>query len=163
MVSGVQSNTQSLDAMVAMLKNHKESPKVRMEALKTLSMACRFHRKNQDRLRGLGLVKLLYEYLGADVGRRQNNLVRKWSAHGLFILLINNAVSQVALFDLDDKHPETRNHVDRKLRDLLCEVAELDWSAWRHNDALELMEMMDLKPPQNDASPRGSRASGDGR
>eukprot|EP00736_Rhodelphis_marinus_P003938 Rmarinus@m.28148 len=98
---------------------------IRVHALQALSLLIQNNRQNQSLLADHGLLESLCETL-VD----QDLNVRKWTCVVLFNLLHQNSPLQTTAIN----HP----HLIPRVQALL----QIDWGHWTHNDALELMRML---------------------
>jgi hypothetical protein len=116
------------------LDDDDEITNVKIAIVKALAVLCRMHRESQELMRNNGTIEILVDLLGDE-----NEQLRKWACHALFVALLNNADNQTIVITIPS--------LVSKLNALKNE----DWPVlWESNQALQIMKILGWHDVSND-------------
>ncbi|KAL0218984.1 hypothetical protein P9112_004637 [Eukaryota sp. TZLM1-RC] len=122
-------STGVLELCVEILSNNIEPFSLKTKSLQLLAIALRNCNYNQSRANENGLLLILSELL-----TESNKMIRMWACNVMFNLLWNN-------FDIQTTCRLYTSVLSARLRS----VANEDWRVWSHNDAVEILKLMDWR------------------
>ncbi|KAI9340431.1 hypothetical protein DFJ73DRAFT_845205 [Zopfochytrium polystomum] len=108
--------------LITLIPNRREPLSLRMQAIQTLSIACRSSDSIQQYICLRGAAELLMQLLDDDYEE-----MRKWAAHCLLFLMIKNGRK----YESQLKSQAIQNALKRVEKD--------DWCHWTFNEATELL------------------------
>lgn len=112
----------------------KDVKDLQFAILRALSVYVRGNHENQDLLRNNGAVEMLVDFLNDD-----NEVLRKWACHCLYVTLLNNADNQTEIITIPS--------LVSKFNELKLE----QWSPyWEGNQALLVMKVLGWHDVLND-------------
>lgn len=113
------------------LREPDEHSRLKIAAIKAIIEVSWLNTDVKDSIRRSNILGTIYEMLVSSSPETADQ--KRWAVYGLLCLATDNNMVQVEILQFAD------------LVRTLKEVSELSWDGWKNNEALKLIELLDVK------------------